>query len=89
MTAYAAAVVPYGNGKRSGVITNLTIGEFEMREEGEHELVVIPCVHHKTGTQGLAQLVISEDIEDLLIYYYQTIRSNIVPAEDSYKNLFF
>ena len=89
MTAYSAAVVLYGNGQRSGVITNLTIGEFEMREEGEHELVVIPCVHHKTGTQGLAQLVISEDIEDLLVYYYETIRSNIVPAEDTYKNLFF
>ena len=54
-----------------------------MREEGEDELVMIPCVHHKTGTQGLVQLVISEDIEDLLIYYHQTIRLNIVPAEDS------
>ena len=88
-TAYAAAVTLYGNGQRSGAITNLTIAEFEMREEGDNELVVIPCVHHKTGAQGLAQLVITQDIEDVLVYYHQNIRQKIVPAEDSCQNNFF
>jgi len=31
------AITLYGNGQRSGVITNLTISEFEMREEEEEE----------------------------------------------------
>ena len=63
ITAYGTAVTVYGNGQRSGVITNLAIAEFNMREEGEQpSLVVIPCVHHKTSSQGLAQLVISEDM---------------------------
>jgi len=44
ITAYAAATVVYGNGQRSGVITNLTIDEFNIREEGNDGLVVIPCV---------------------------------------------
>ena len=41
ITAYAAAVT----GQRSGVMTNLAIAEFNMREEGEQPgFVVIPCV---------------------------------------------
>ena len=48
VTAYAAAVMLYGN---DGVISN-----FELREEEENDKVVIPCVHHKTASQGMAQL---------------------------------
>ena len=53
VTAYAAAVMLYGN---DGMISNLTISEFELREEEENDKVVIPCVHHKTASQGMAQL---------------------------------
>jgi len=67
--------VLYGNGQRSGIITNLTIEEFNMREEGDNDLIVIPCLHHKTAAQKLALLVITEDVEDILQYYFDTIRS--------------
>ena len=74
----------YGNGQRSGAITNLTIAEFEMREETYKDecgdMVVIPCVHHKTATQGLAYLVISEDTDDLLQYYFDNIRVKLTPV---------
>ena len=67
----------YGNRQRSGVITNLTIEECEMWEESYSEecgdMVEIPCVHHKTGPQGLAYLVITEEIDDIQ-YYYDNIR---------------
>ena len=52
VTAYAAALTLYRNGQRSGVISNLTTSEFELREEQEDETVVIPCIHHKTASQG-------------------------------------
>ena len=71
-TAYTAAVTLYGNGQRSGVITNLRISEFDLRQEEDENLVVIPCVHHKTGAQAMAQLAITTDIEDILIYYFNT-----------------
>ena len=82
----------YGNGQRLGVITNLTIEEFEIREESYSEeygdVVVIPCVYHKTGSQGLAYLVISEEIDDMIQYYYENIRRNITPADNCDKYLF-
>ena len=92
ITAYAAAATIYGNGQRSGVITNLTIEEFEMREESYSEecgdVVVIPCVHHKTGSQGLAYLVISEEIDDIIQFYYDNIRQHITPADNCNQYLF-
>lgn len=63
-----------------------------MREETYHEkcgnMVVIPCVHHKTGAQGLAYLAISEDIDDMLQYYVENIRQHITPTEDCGQYLF-
>ena len=50
---------------------------------------MIPCVHHKTGSQGLAKLVVTEDCEDMLEYYYNTIRLKIRPAQDSLQSHFF
>ena len=89
VTAYAAAVTLYGNAQRSGVITNLTIAEFGMRQDETEGFVVIPCVHHKTGSQGLAQLVVPQECEDMLEYYYNTIRIKIKPAEDGHQGRFF
>ena len=88
VTAYAAAMILYGNGQRSGVISNLTIGEFELREEKENNKVIIPCVHHKTSAQGIAQLVVTADIEEVLLFYYEMIRTKLVP-EPGVEDRFF
>ena len=88
VTAYAAAMILYGNGQRSGVITNLTIGEFELREEEEKNKVIIPCVHHKTSSQGIAQLVVTTEIEEVLLFYYEMIRTKLVP-EPGIEDRFF
>ena len=87
-TAYTAAVTLYGNGQRSGVITNLRISEFDLRQEEDENLVVIPCVHHKTGAQAMAQLAITTDIKDILMYYLKNIRSQI-ETNDIHKDNFF
>ena len=69
ITLYAAAALLYGNGQRFGVIKNLTIEEFNIREDGNNDLVVIPCIHHQTAAHKLALLVITEELEDVLQYY--------------------
>ena len=88
VTAYAAALTLYRNGQRSGVISNLTTSEFELREEQEDETVVIPCVHHKTASQGMAQLVVTEDVEAVLLFYEEKICTKIVPEEEHQDKFF-
>jgi len=60
---------------------DLTIDEFSMREEGDGDLIVIPCVHHKTAVQKLVLLVTTEDLEEILQYYYQNLRTSIEPED--------
>ena len=60
-----------------GVITNLRISEFDLRHEEDDNIVIIPCVHHKTGAQAMAQLAVTIDIEEILIFYFNNIHSGI------------
>ncbi|XP_065906802.1 uncharacterized protein [Dysidea avara] len=91
LTAYAAACVVYGNGQRSGVVTNLRIVEFNQRQPCDHDTdkVVINCLHHKTGPQGIAHLVVTRDIEQLLVDYYNKVRRKIRTFNFSNSNRFF
>ena len=70
------------------MISNLTTSEFELREEQEDDRVVIPCVHHKTASQGMAQLVVTEDVEAVLLFYDEKIRTKIVPQEEHQDKFF-
>ena len=45
----------------------------EMSSNDSDDMVVIPCVHHKTGTSGLVYLVIIEQIDDMIQYYYEPL----------------
>ena len=91
VTAYVAACIVYGNGQRSGVVTNLRIVEFNQRQPCDHDTneVVINCLHHKTGPQGIAHLVVTRDIEQLLVEYYDKVRRKIRALEFSNSNRFF
>jgi len=91
LTAYAAACLLYSNGQRSGVITNLRIIEFNHRQPGDFDTdqVVINCLHHKTGPQGIAHLVVTRDHEQLLVEYYKNVRQKIRALEFSHSNRFF
>jgi len=64
-----------------------------MREEvpgndPSRDKVVIPCVHHKTGTAGLAFLVITEEIDNIIQCYYDKILQTIVPVAGCEEYLF-
>lgn len=91
VTAYIAACVLYENGQRSGVITNLRIGEFKKRQpcDSDTNEMIIPCLHHKTGAQGIARLVVTCDIEKMLVEYYTIIRRRIKPKIITNANRFF
>jgi len=91
LTAYAAACLLYSNGQRSGVITNLRIIEFNQRQPGDYDTdeVVINCLHHKTGPQGIAHLVVTRDHEQLLVEYYKKVRQKIRASDFSHSNRFF
>ena len=54
LTAFAAAVLVYENGQRSGVVTNLTINEVQNRQIADNGKIVVSCLHQKTGSQGRA-----------------------------------
>jgi len=91
LTAYAAACLLYSNGQRSGVITSLRIIEFNQRQPCDHDTdeVVINCLHHKTAPQGIAHLVVTRDIEKLLVDYYNKVRQKIRAYNFSHSNRFF
>lgn len=91
ITAYTAACILYGNGQRSGVITQLRVDEFKKREPSDYDTgdVIVHCLHHKTGTQGIARLVITHDIEKMMVEYYSTIRRKIKPRAFIHANRFF
>ena len=77
LTAYAACLLRYGNSQRSGVVENLTVNEFSQRQRKLHdneERIVIPCLNHKTGPQGIAQLVVTVEGEELLVQYHTLVR---------------
>ena len=91
ITAYAAALLLYGNGQRSGVVTNLRIEEFIKRQPCDNDIdkVIIPCLNHKTGPQGIARLVVTREVETLLVHYYNKIRKKIKPRQFINANRFF
>ena len=88
LTAYAAALLLYGNCQRSGVIQNLTTDEFDNREHTSDGMVVISCLNHKTGPQGRAILVTAPSGESILMQYKAYVRDHLVPVSGCEKLLF-
>ena len=89
VTAYLAASFIYDNGQSSGVVENLTTEEFLARKEdpvtGE---MVIYCHHHKTGPQGIAEVVINKTVEQLMESYFKYVRQRLQP-DNNVSHLYF
>ena len=73
------------------VVTNLRIVEFNQCQPCDHDSdeVVINCLHHKTGPQGIAHLVVTCDTEQLLVDYYNKVWQKIRTFDFSNSNRFF
>ena len=80
LTAFAAALLIYRNCQRSGVVQNLRVDEFERRQAANKDKLVVSCINHKTGPQGRAQLLITNQAEHIILMYQQLIREHLVPA---------
>ena len=63
-------------------MTNVTISEFGMRQVEKNGQVVISYCNHKTTSQGLAQLMVTKDGEELLMFYLEKVDVKITPATD-------
>ena len=51
-------------------------------------MVVIPCVNHKTGPQGIARHVATIEDEEILVHYDTLVRTRLTPKPGC-ENLFF
>lgn len=78
VTPYAAALIVYKSGQRSGVIQNLTMEEFKMRKSAGKNFVVISCINHKTDVQGWAKLVVDQEDFCHMLEYKTLVRDHIV-----------
>ena len=88
ITGYAAALMLYGNCQRSGVIQNLTLYEYDEKDYTNDGMVVVSCLHHKTGPQGRARLVLTREKEAILDCYKRLVRAHIMPSKGC-EELFF
>ena len=73
---------------RSGVIENVKVEEYLNKNIDEKGKPVIQCLDHKTGLDGLAQLVVSKLANHLLQKYYQLVRTKITPEKNCEKYFF-
>jgi len=86
-----ATCIVHRNGQRSGVITHLKIEDFKKSQSSEYDTgeMIIPCLHHKTGTHGIARLVVTHDVEKMLVEYYTITRRRIKLKIFTHANSFF
>jgi len=89
VTAYCAARIVYSNSQRSGVVENLTTEEFlNRKEDPETGEIIITCHHHKTGPQGVANIVIDKSTDQVMDSYIKYVRQRANPNDDT-EHLFF
>jgi len=72
------------NAHRSGVLANMTIGEFEKAKETKQGSMLINVSKHKTAdTHGPARVVISPTLFSYLKVYVTEVRRHITDSESS------
>ena len=75
--------ITIANAHRSGVLANMTIGEFEKAKETEQGSVVIKVSQHKTAdTHGPASVVLSPTLFTYLKVYVSEVRRQVSKSND-------
>ena len=87
--AYLAANIIYMNAQRPVVIENMTIDEFQNRQNGDNEDVFIRALKHKTTAQGPANIVITRAIERLMCLHLDNLRTKIIPQSQQLESRLF
>ena len=74
--------ITIANAHRSGVLANMTIGEFEKAKKAEQGSMVIKVTKHKTAdTQGPARVVLSPTLFSYLKVYISEVRHQVSNSE--------
>ena len=64
----------FSNAQRPGVVHYMTVEEFEQRIETGTKQILIAVMEHKTAMLGPAHIVISSEVEKLMIGYLNNVR---------------
>jgi len=76
--AFLAAHIIFSNAQRPGVVQFMTVQEFNDRTETGDEQILINVKEHKTASaQGPANVVISSEVEAMMITYLSNVRVRV------------
>ena len=84
---FLAANVIFSNAQRPGVVQYMTVEEFEQRIETGNKQILIAVIEHKTAVLGPAHIVISSEVETLMIGYLNNVRVRVHASQ--YSTRFF
>ena len=84
---FLAAHVIFSNAQRPGVVQYMTVQEFDERTETGNEQILITVLEHKTAVLGPANIVISSEVEALMIGYLNNVRVRVCASQ--YNTRFF
>ena len=87
--SYISAIIIYKNAQRPGIIENMTIHEFEDRQNVGEKRVLIRMLDHKTSITGPANVIIDTKTEKIMISYLQNFRVHLTPKSNNLKNRLF
>ena len=86
--AFLATNLIYNNVQRPGVVQNMTIQRFHNGLQVHKDKIQIKVLKHKT-VASKGPVIISLDIESLMIKYYEGIRSEICAQSKELNNCLF
>lgn len=72
------------NGQCSGIVTRMTIAEWERREEDDDHWVFDVMDHKTTRAFEPAHVAVSDEVVTLMEGYYCNVRSHISPQNARY-----
>ena len=86
-----AANLMFLSAQRPAAIRNMTIDEYNNKEEDDEKKgkYLIKVVRHKTAAQGPARVIVSKNINDVMNMYLQHIRSKLTPQCRAFESRFF
>ena len=80
---FLAANIIFNNAQRPGVAQYMTVQEFDERTETGNEQSLIVVMEHKTAMLGPAYIVISSEIDRLMVSYMKNVRTRVHASECS------
>ena len=78
---FIMAHITISNAHRSGVLANLTMGEFEKGHFREDRFIISVYDHKTASTQEPAKIILTQNLHRWLVIYVSNIRSVVADAD--------